>query len=955
MTDETQKAYAPTKFRRKIPKVTRTFDQYQKEGETMEETETRKAMVGELIAEVMEKGKKFPIGTVHNGYKKVAEGRWDPVKEGGSKTGKPAPVSDEHKHAMTEVTSEHKARKTEMTRVSKMAEDVMRGKPASMEGLSDGLKEKMSELKGAVETLHELKPEDKDFDAVKAAVKESYADVVKETGSHMESFKPDKDKKVKDKAKGKDSKEKSPAEEGEAAARKDNREDGYKEGSPLHDLVDSIHAQASEDSEGNSWIEGDYDLKVSSNDKGGTSIKVTFDGEIAQDKAEELESAIYAQASEDQDGKSWTTGDFNVSWDIVGDKTVITVDFDKPVKGMTAAKKDKKSKSSGGDPAAEGEVAAKEDNKKARTSAKTPADEGAEAAKRDAKIPKPETRITGKGTREYTYSGVKKGDNQSNAIRDILEKEHDIKNVKPEYKNQKNFGRVDFKDEDGVKVATYHPEDQKLIVFQDKNLSRNIPKNIRKSQESDMTDINKEMESMASRMEKAADPKEILISTIVKLGPEGIKKAMPSLNDEQKVLLKSALEDMRKAVEMDANYAGTRKFVRQNQSGMEEENRSDDADEKLVKPEAAVQNHQGDRTPEGIDDHVIKADELKKKQAKEKEEEAKKSFDGVLAEAEELAKSLFPEYSKESEIKVSPEMSAESKKNGAFGDLRYAISQMKDLRDMSWTVSQELPEAKDTFEDKWNALKKEAMAAVKKYSSVKKSMDDSINEAFEKAMKQCGDCKPSAPCKECEETKEVKKSQEDAVQKSKEELIALKNEITKAYETAGLPYTDDLVKAEMKKRIFGAPKKKGDGDNDADDKPGAKKESDKDKKPFPGAAAPFKKSVQYDHPNKRLEACTGGRNFHFSLNGYYDDALQKASAAGQKPAEELSKSQAKSKPDGINDLIEKSLDRDSDTCKTEQLFKSQTKGKNAQGTFSDQDLADAMNMSPADVEKAIGK
>jgi hypothetical protein len=42
-----------------------------------------------LLISGLEKAKKMPIGTVSRGRKKVAEGKWVPVKEGKSKTDKP--------------------------------------------------------------------------------------------------------------------------------------------------------------------------------------------------------------------------------------------------------------------------------------------------------------------------------------------------------------------------------------------------------------------------------------------------------------------------------------------------------------------------------------------------------------------------------------------------------------------------------------------------------------------------------------------------------------------------------------------------------------------------------------------------------------------------------------------------------------------------------------------------
>lgn len=66
-----------------------------------------------------------------------------------------------------------------------------------------------------------------------------------------------------------------------------------------------------------------------------------------------------------------------------------------------------------------------------------------------------------------------------------------------------------------------------------------------------MSDINKEVEQMADKMEKSVENTEfnidILKATVLKLGPEGLKKALPTLNEQNRNLLKSFLEDLKKS------------------------------------------------------------------------------------------------------------------------------------------------------------------------------------------------------------------------------------------------------------------------------------------------------------------------------------------------------------------------------------------------------------------------
>jgi hypothetical protein len=120
-----------------------------------------------------------------------------------------------------------------------------------------------------------------------------------------------------------------------------------------------------------------------------------------------------------------------------------------------------------------------------------------------------------------------------------------------------------------------------------------------------MNKINEEIEQMAEKMEKASkDHKERLFDVIKSLGAEGLKAKLPTLSDEDKTVLKAALEEMtlKKAVSFDDVYAA--KFVQGNikDTIIQEDKADDDADEKLVKPAANKHNHQG-----GWDGQVIKS------------------------------------------------------------------------------------------------------------------------------------------------------------------------------------------------------------------------------------------------------------------------------------------------------------------------------------------------------------
>jgi hypothetical protein len=126
-----------------------------------------------------------------------------------------------------------------------------------------------------------------------------------------------------------------------------------------------------------------------------------------------------------------------------------------------------------------------------------------------------------------------------------------------------------------------------------------------------MDKINTEIEMMADKMEKAVvDPQDRLFTIIKSLGPEGLKARLPELSEEEKIVLKSALEEMtlKKAVEFDKEAAGA-KFIQGKVTDtiIQEDKADDDADEKLVKPEAAKMNHQGTPT-DGWEGQVVKSE-----------------------------------------------------------------------------------------------------------------------------------------------------------------------------------------------------------------------------------------------------------------------------------------------------------------------------------------------------------
>ena len=367
--------------------------------------------------------------------------------------------------------------------------------------------------------------------------------------------------------------------------------------------------------------------------------------------------------------------------------------------------------------------------------------------------------------------------------------------------------------------------------------------------------VETEIEQMADQMAKSTqDPKLELIETIKELGAEGLKKALPELSDSQKELVKSVLEEISKGkqdVAMDANYDGDKKFAKLAEMGTEVENGSDDEDEKLMMQSAASHNPQGDVSPEGREGQVIKGEKMEEK----KEEKAgKKVAEAVDEMAEGEAEEVMEEHEKEMH---------------------------------------------------------------------KKKMNKSL-----------------------------------------EELQALKEEVIKSYEDAGLSYNDELVKSEMKKRLL---KEEDQVEMGGQDKGGKKDRADKKSEPEIEVAkdadetadeatakvGKMKKSLPEFDTQANLRANTLGRNHHFSVNDYYDQVLAKSEESeGEENSEELSKSE---KEDDLNDIIAKGYDKTMTDVDEEELHKSQVKGKFAKSSFSDKDLADAFGMTEEEYNKMLNQ
>lgn len=164
-----------------------------------------------------------------------------------------------------------------------------------------------------------------------------------------------------------------------------------------------------------------------------------------------------------------------------------------------------------------------------------------------------------------------------------------------------------------------------------------------------MNKIEQEIDNISEKMEKSVKAEEttraLLMKTVLELGPTGLKKALPTLSQDQKELLKSIMSDMKKikdtqSLEPDVNTTpmGDAKY------NSDERQRYDARDEELVteaeKRRQMSHRNQGGNPIEGWEGQIIKADEMSEKQdahekAEDKELKKIKASEKKLEEGQE--------------------------------------------------------------------------------------------------------------------------------------------------------------------------------------------------------------------------------------------------------------------------------------------------------------------------------
>lgn len=428
-----------------------------------------------------------------------------------------------------------------------------------------------------------------------------------------------------------------------------------------------------------------------------------------------------------------------------------------------------------------------------------------------------------------------------------------------------------------------------------------------------MSDINTEIEQVAENMEKSTKTsKEVLFDTIRQLGAEGIKAKLPTLEKSEKEILISALQEMKKAVEMDSTYAAKYVQGKIDDTKIQEDKADDDQDEKNVKAEAAKFDHQGTPTP-GWEGQVIKA-KMSKDEAKDK----------IMAMEEKEHKEKDPKKLVDAE-----------KKEHAAKDMEKAHVGFKAVEEKARKEGAEDPAAVA------------AAVGIKKYG-----------KAGMEAKAKAGKMKKGEDCMDREKMMDLKKKAKSGdKEKAKEGL----KEMKKALELANPDASAELIKGEMK-RLLAEESQDGDAP-EMDEKTRANKENvaalnlaadnkEAQKKVNDEKQGGAMKKATWAGENDLIKAMTGGRNHHFSMEDYINEVLKDAA----KPAEDLQKSQP-SKKDDLNDIIAKGEDASWDELNCDRLVKAnkdKVRGKFVK-SFEDNEIAQALGLSPEEAKKILGE
>lgn len=487
-----------------------------------------------------------------------------------------------------------------------------------------------------------------------------------------------------------------------------------------------------------------------------------------------------------------------------------------------------------------------------------------------------------------------------------------------------------------------------------------------------MDKIEQEIEKMAEKLTKASQTdKDKLFSVIKSLGKDGLKARLPYLSDDDKEVLKAAIQELglQKGVTFEPN-ATAAKFVQGKvvDTIIQEDKADDNVDETLVKPEAAHFDHQGTPT-DGWEGQIIKAlaipdEEFEKMVAPY--EKLVSEFPDDFSKAYEGFKKLKGELGKEKGVKDPGGLAAAiGRKKYGKGKFEHAAAEGKKMKKAEefWNeviksdelLSDVISKMMDKCGDsgmvmdklaKKGADKKKVQGALDKYKMKKAEAKDPKEKLIEMEQKEHGTKDPKKLL--AAEKNEKREKMKKAIEKVFEKAMA------KALEKA------DKILAE-EDQLGDAPNLEVGGQN----KSGVKKEevpalntgaANKEAQAAvndlnQGKSGAVKKSVTWEGEDRLFKTHILGRNFNFNVEQFIDDTLKNE----PKATTEIKKSETEKKPD-LNDLIEKAQDTTWGDLDTQRLMAENTKKITGKVTrsFNETDIADVLNLSPEEAKKILG-
>jgi hypothetical protein len=526
-------------------------------------------------------------------------------------------------------------------------------------------------------------------------------------------------------------------------------------------------------------------------------------------------------------------------------------------------------------------------------------------------------------------------------------------------------------------------------------------------------EIDKEITDLAKSMVKSVtDSKQLLFDTIMELGPDNLKKAVQTLSDSDKELLKACVEDLAKAAKTpekapDQNLTPKKTETDANKMKTESLSGSDDEDEKIVDESSADHPHQGGSKdkPEGWEGQIVKGGEGSK--------------GGKVIGHTASGKPIYADHSHASHESFTPQehndasdahlkisdsewdkhnkrtptyeqnssAAAYHRRMGDYkGDrkvegltredhLNYANKHKAEASKHAKMQKSEEPEiempAKQAVKEHKqlvNVLESESHADDKKeakkqkgelkeyQAEMKKSDDKAVNKLIE--------------IEEAEHNKDIngdgkiaeKLEKEAKMKKSLEEIVVLAKSLNMSKEDVVKAIKDsnedlELVKGKMKEKMeemkeeAAEPKK----EEKSEPKSEKKKEEAAEEKQEPK----MEKSINWNLKSS-IAANSLGRNTHWDVDAYIEkseqekqDIIKKGGYFGETQGETLEKSEGK-KAD-INDLIEKGQDYSTDEIKRiEGIRDHKIEGKVVK-SFLDEDIAAALGMSKEEYIKLMGE